>query len=876
MKKLRRRTSRVPALGALTAVAFVFLALGATGASAALTGAGAQKNCTSPVLVGDPVVCTYGFTNQDDFGNNETVNSLVDVTQTAGGALSSGNIFSSVGWVFEPTPNAGTNPNASPSCVGGSGAGTDASPYFGATSCTVPVSIVNILGTNFTIGARIRSAPFSWYTSTAADFGLPNHQLSDQDDFTWQCTVGNGSSCSPTTNNHATAPATVTLQQRGSNTATSIHNAAHQVVTAVAAGSIVHDFVTVTGAPQQPVPTGKVTLDWFTNGTCTNPPLATSGQLTLDAAGTVDASAFPQTVATPGQYSFKAHYLGDGEYTPSDGPCEPLQVVDANITITPDATNEVGHAHTFTVTVKADNGLGGGLQPAAGASVTTSIANSNGANSQMTGGTCGAASGSSGSGTTNASGQCTVIINGTSAGLTVANASATLTVAGVSLTRDTDPATGTSAGTGGSGPATKQYVDARITIAPSNATNPTGASHTFTVTVQQDDGLTSAQGGDGVTGFTAASGAAVTTSIANSNGATSSMTGGTCGNTSGTTGSGTTNASGQCTIVITSPTAGLTTANASATFSITGLFNNVTVTRDTNPATATIGAGPGGSGPANKLWILTHVRDTANNDITNQSVAQPATVHDEFTTGSTAGGAPPAGNVTFTLFQSGNCTGTIVQVGGNNTETVNVVNGLASSTAITLNPATDTQYSYLAHYNGDGTFPAQDASCEPFTVKAAPQGQITPTQTTCSDFTSGTAQTLGQVNYSVSGGTIGQGINPGVFFFYSKITTTVPNQVVTVTQSNNSTNNAALFGVLNGQAWLWTGDCVSKTVGTVFGPNDGNARYTIPTPGTYIISIKYNTKSIAGTAAPVPANITYSWVTSLGGQTGASVLLKKQ
>jgi len=235
------------ALGAISAAALIAVfAIGVVGASAqGLTGAGAQKNCDSPKFIGDPVVCTYAFTNQDDFGNNETTNSLVDVSQTAGGAQSSGNIFSSVGWIFDNTPNAGTNPNASPSCVGGSGAGTDASPYFGATQCTVPVSIVTIFGTNFTVGARIRTAPFSWYTSTAADFTLPAHQLSDQGTFTWKCTTGGGSSCNPNANNLANAPATVTLQKRPSQVETTIHNAAHQAVTVVAVGTTVHDFVHV-------------------------------------------------------------------------------------------------------------------------------------------------------------------------------------------------------------------------------------------------------------------------------------------------------------------------------------------------------------------------------------------------------------------------------------------------------------------------------------------------------------------------------------------------------------------------------------------------------------------------------------------------------
>jgi len=157
----------------------------------------------------------------------------------------------------------------------------------------------------------------------------------------------------------------------------------------------------------------------------------------------------------------------------------------------------------------------------------------------------------------------------------------------------------------------------------------------------------------------------------------------------------------------------------------------------------------------------------------------------------------------------------------------------------------------------------------------SPTGIIAPTQTTCQDYTGGTAQTLGQVNYSVVGGKIGQGINPGVFFYYTKITTTTVNQVVTVSQSNTSTNNTPLFGILNGQAWLYPADCSSHTSGTVTGPNGSGASYTIPTPGTYIIGIKYQTKTIAGAPAPLPADITYKFTTSLGGSTGASVLLKK-
>ena len=44
--------------------------------------------------------------------------------------------------------------------------------------------------------------------------------------------------------------------------------------------------------------------------------------------------------------------------------------------------------------------------------------------------------------------------------------------------------------------------------------------------------------------------------------------------------------------------------------------------------------------------------------------------------------------------------------------------------------------------------------------------------------------------------------------------------------------------------------------------NGTTASYTFPTAGTYILQLQYQTKSIAQTAAPVPANPTYSFDTN--------------
>lgn len=177
----------------------------------------------------------------------------------------------------------------------------------------------------------------------------------------------------------------------------------------------------------------------------------------------------------------------------------------------------------------------------------------------------------------------------------------------------------------------------------------------------------------------------------------------------------------------------------------------------------------------------------------------------------------------------------------------------------------------LATATADGGLKATDIgklTCKP------PGGLIAPTETTCQQFVAGTASALGQINYSLTGANkIAQGINPGVFFYYTSITTTVVNQVVTVTETQNDL--AALFQIQKDQDRLYTANCSSFTTGTLNAGATG-ASYTIATPGTYIISVKYSTKSIAGTSAPSIDPVTYTFTTSLGATTSATVLLKKQ
>jgi peptidyl-tRNA hydrolase len=280
--------------------------------------------------------------------------------------------------------------------------------------------------------------------------------------------------------------------------------------------------------------------------------------------------------------------------------------VNARITIAPDQVNEVGQAHTFTVTVEKNTGDGNGFVPATEGDVDFSLADHDGANSivDQAASTCDDA----GPDNLDANGQCTIVFTSNTAGTVTGNASVTLVVGGVTLTRDTDPATAdVGSGPGGSGSATKVFVDARIRIAP-DQTNEVGQAHTFTVTVEKN-------AGDG-NGFVPASIGDVDFSLVDHDGANSVVD--TAASTCDDVGSDNLDANGQCTIVFTSNSAGRVVGNASVTLVVGG----VTLTRDTEPATADVGSGPGGSGPATKVFV--DARISIAPDDTNE-VGQPHT-----------------------------------------------------------------------------------------------------------------------------------------------------------------------------------------------------------------------------------------------------------
>src|SRR4051794_8931678 len=169
--------SRVRARVLLGLVVLGVLTLNVVGAQAQqFHGIAFAKACDSPTSVGAPYNCSYAILNVVDTGQDTVaVTGLTDQVHAASGDVNSGNILPALQLVF----------TGGATCTGGTGAGTAASPYVGATSCLLPFN------------ATITTNSHSFYTVQAADFGLPANELTDTATLSWHnpCTAPGIQNC---------------------------------------------------------------------------------------------------------------------------------------------------------------------------------------------------------------------------------------------------------------------------------------------------------------------------------------------------------------------------------------------------------------------------------------------------------------------------------------------------------------------------------------------------------------------------------------------------------------------------------------------------------------------------------------------------------
>jgi hypothetical protein len=156
--------------------------------------------------------------------------------------------------------------------------------------------------------------------------------------------------------------------------------------------------------------------------------------------------------------------------------------------------------------------------------------------------------------------------------------------------------------------------------------------------------------------------------------------------------------------------------------------------------------------------------------------------------------------------------------------------------------------------------------------------QITKTNATCSQFSSGTAQTLSSLQYTLRNGVINQ-VNPGGFFYWVKVTAPAGSNTFTITQTITTGNFDSFFVDIANGSNVFNSNCVSVHPRITQNPTTGTVtvQWNAPTAGTYIISIKYNSQSLVGKPAPSPGTtVHYDFMTTgvAGSTSGLDLVLK--
>ena len=137
--------------------------------------------------------------------------------------------------------------------------------------------------------------------------------------------------------------------------------------------------------------------------------------------------------------------------------------------------------------------------------------------------------------------------------------------------------------------------------------------------------------------------------------------------------------------------------------------------------------------------------------------------------------------------------------------------------------------------------------------------------------------TLSSLQYTVNGGNIKNNVTPGVFFYWVKVTVPAGNNSVTITQTITTGNFTGLFNFASGSS-VFTSNCnsLSDTITQNTTTGAVTVQFNAPTAGTYILGIKYDSKSIVGLPAPGPATtVHYDFATTgVAGSTQGLDLIK--
>ena len=159
----------------------------------------------------------------------------------------------------------------------------------------------------------------------------------------------------------------------------------------------------------------------------------------------------------------------------------------------------------------------------------------------------------------------------------------------------------------------------------------------------------------------------------------------------------------------------------------------------------------------------------------------------------------------------------------------------------------------VANNNIDGTVSILLRDC--------PVSQITPAGTTCSQFASGTAETLGSVQYGLNNDLI-QRVLPRNFLYWVKVTAPAGNHIFRITQTITTGNFNTFFAGIGNGSNVFDSNCVSlERAGSQIG-NTVQVRFNAPAAGTYFIAINFIAQNLLGQPAPSPTTVHYDFTTT--------------
>jgi hypothetical protein len=145
-------------------------------------------------------------------------------------------------------------------------------------------------------------------------------------------------------------------------------------------------------------------------------------------------------------------------------------------------------------------------------------------------------------------------------------------------------------------------------------------------------------------------------------------------------------------------------------------------------------------------------------------------------------------------------------------------------------------------------------------LRDCPATQITPVGTTCSQFASGSAETLVSMLYHPNHNLIGR-VGPRGFLYWVKVTAPAGENIFRITQTITTGNfNTFVAGSGNG-SHVFDSDCVSlQRTGSQSG-NTVTVKFNAPAAGTYFIATEFNAQSLIG--APDPGtSVHYDFTTT--------------